>query len=320
MKLKESVKTNEKNLEKSDNYKNEFASEISFLCQLFEFTGFQNFNAFYLTKENSKEKPSIIRFAYMIFRLSLMVFIVVFFNFNVLTQGSSEIVETINILSIVEMGILVANLISVMVTILALYFGTIEMKKIYLIFNKIYNILRNDLSMKMNWSKTQNILILKYILLWIFLTILHFCPYKYYVDKELTLVASYIPMCMITYLTVFHYAFLVEVMNEFLKINSESILEVCELSHSKRNNHGSSSSIKSLEKEVNKRIRVCRYVYNKICEVCDIMNKIYGLSILLLFLFLVTTSTVSGYRIFVSISDGMSDIALLGKLCNFFLL
>lgn len=280
-----------------------FQTEFNFFVKLFEIYGFQHFNASKLSDKNVNEKPSKIRFGFMLIRLFTMIFLIIAFIINFASKRNAiylnpltKLFQIVLIFVMISFGIC---------SILESYISACKVKQLYMNFSKILFIMTNVLKISINFSQWKKKLYLKFTAFSIVVTVLYFGPLRNYKGRELVLVLGYLPNTIVVIIFL-QYFFCVSFVNNSVqnliiyikKMQHKDEMRAKEVWHSKH--------VQMFECDKIENLQTCERIYNLISECVELINESFGLTALLMIYLMLITVTMSGYRLFVPFFEGKS--------------
>lgn len=291
-----------------------FSSNFNFLLYFFELCGIQNFNAIKLNERNVNDRPTLLRFLYMLFRLLGMSAITIIFNFDVYSEETNEVVTSNKLITMAEMGLKCGTFFLLIIGILQSFIATGNFKEIYAKFDQIIVLLQTELQLSIDWKQKQKILCFKFLIFLMVLTACQFGPIGFYEGNELALVVSFIPNFYF-FILLIYFTTLVDVCNELLQTIIKTLSEISNKSRQQK------FDLKTLKSNNLKRIKLCRKIYNLLHEIGVLINKSFGLTLLVMIFLMVCAATVAGYRFFVSFYENEKNVSsFIGLLCYDFLI
>lgn len=289
-----------------------FEKEFGVFLNIFEFIGLQNFS---VNQLNLLESPSACRFLYMIIRMCIMCLLMVFYIIGVSEKsGNHSNVLMTFIQGTMNLGMILA----ICISFLQSYFSSSKIKKYFLNFKEILNIMHNELLIDLDFVKIRRRIYVRLFVLWLTFTGFYFMSGEYNSGHEdLTILfLSYIPI-MFVVLIIFHYIFFVDLINQLLELITNFMLQmnVPRFINTQTIDGKPIKTVKTVDdfNENFRKIETCRYVYNKVYENGSLVNGSFGMTILLIFLNIVIALTVSGYKIFILVVGNKEFYLFTGK-------
>lgn len=281
------------------NKKYEVQNQLRALFNYLEYSGLHYFSANELDKNSSfKKKPSFLRFLYMFTRLSFMIYL---FVIHIFTNNNEPGLNNL-LLKILHIADIVASNLLIIIGLLETYLATSKIKIFYWNLNKIYLLLHNEFSIKIDYMdmSKRNFVRLAIICFGLFGLVIFSA-----VAKGTNLLAVIISCIVIFFFVcIFHYTiFLIDIVNHLLEYLNESLKTMLEI----ENDSKVATIYKFPKIQVTgnyrtqlQKIKSARRIYNLISHSANLVNKSLGFTMLLVILCVVISETLDGFRIFIS--------------------
>lgn len=272
--------------------------ELNLIQIFFEITGLQYFSYSKLSAENVNNRPSVIQFFIMIFRLSAKVIFIGFFLTDM--RQRSEITNVL--MSAIQLAMDIGMILMICSSVLSAYFTTRKIKKFYLIFNDILHLINQNFSSPLDLTKFTRLNYLRFVMIWLSFTGL-FILASDFGKSDVFFFLSYIPFLYLI-LMILHFIFFVELINRALSQLSESVQELAPSGRSMHSRRTILSSFGDSTTENIRKLKIIRRIYIKIYDCASLLNGSFGITNVFILLVVVIASTVSGYKILIRVIEG----------------
>lgn len=274
------------------------AEEFNSIQRLLKIIDVQYFDLREVKSNNVNEKPEKIRFALM---LAKFVLIIVLLGINMNDFEKRTAIGS-SLISFLKSFYEICFIFLLTSCIVQPYIATRKIKKIYMNFSEILNLLDECFSIKFDFISFRRRFFKRFIFIYSVFLSSFVISDDIFKTLQFYLIFTLYPLSLILFFII-SYIFFVDLFNQLLNLLIATLKKIF---REKANEKCSEKKIFELT--------ICRQIFNKIIDCGLILNESFGFVMLLVFIIWIMTMTLIGYKLFVSTIDKREGETFYGKL------